>query len=207
MDAMKTGKLNDVPLLTGWNAGDNLFFGNPQSAESFKAEAENKYGSDAPEFLKLFPAGTEEESKNSQNILGMLSFGGSNYNWSMLQNEFGHKPVYLYYFSHVPPGLPDYGAFHSAEFGYALKTLKFWDRPFTDYDYQLAETMSSYWVNFASGGNPNSGKDLPEWPVFRNNTKQVMIFGDAVKSGEVPFREQLDFLDKMREKGNKNKSN
>jgi len=199
LEVMTAGKQNDVPLLTGWNAGDNVFFGNPPSAESFKADAIKKYGTDAPEFLRLFPAGSDEEAKNSQNLLSVLSFGGANYNWSMLQNSVSKKPVYLYYFGHVPPGLPDYGAFHSAEFGYTLKTLKYWDRPFTDYDYQLAETMSSYWVNFAGNGDPNKGAGpngipLPKWPAFRPENMKVMEFGDKVEAIELPFQSQLKFL-------------
>jgi para-nitrobenzyl esterase len=112
----------------------------------------------------------------------------------MMQNETGKSRAYLYYFSRVPPGDPDYGAFHSAEFGYALKTLKLWNRPFTAYDYQLSEIMSSYWINFAANGDPN-GKNLPVWPAFTRDTKQAIILGDEVKQAEVPFRAHLEFLE------------
>jgi para-nitrobenzyl esterase len=190
------GKQNDVPLLTGWNAGDNLSFGAPLKAADFIANAEKKYGAHAAEFIRLFPAGNEEEAKQSQDLLGLLSFGGANYTWAMVQCASGKNPVYLYYFTHVPPGLPNYGAFHSAEFGYALKTLRYWDRPFTAYDHQLSETMSSYWVNFAASGNPNAA-GLPEWQAFSPAAKQVMIFGDEVKQGQVPYREQLEFLERL----------
>lgn len=47
-----------------------------------------------------------------------------------MQTQTGKGKAYLYYFKRVPPGEPDYNAFHSAEFGYALHTLKLWDRPF-----------------------------------------------------------------------------
>jgi para-nitrobenzyl esterase len=194
-EAYAGGKHSDVPLLTGWNAGDNLSFAAPLKAADFVASAEKKYGVQAAEFLRLFPAGTDEEARQSQDLLGMMSFGGANYTWAMVQCASGKNPVYLYYFSHVPPGLPDYGAFHSAEFGYALKTLWLWDRPFTAYDYQLSESMSSYWVNFAATGNPN-GSELPDWKPFDPATKQVMIFGDEVKLQQVPYRAQFEFLER-----------
>lgn len=193
VDAYAAGRQNDVPLLTGWNAGDNLSFAPPLKAADFIANAEKKYGEQAVEFLNLFPASTDEEAKNSQEVLGMLSFGGTNYTWATVQCTSGKSPVYLYYFSHVPPGLPNYGAFHSAEFGYALKTLKYWDRPFTAYDHQLSETMSSFWVNFAGSGNPN-GKGLPEWAVFDTGNPRVMEFGDKTEVISLPFQSQLKFL-------------
>jgi para-nitrobenzyl esterase len=104
----------------------------------------------------------------------------------------------LYYFSHVPPGEPNFGAFHSAEFGYCLKTLKYWNRPFQEQDQQLAETMSSYWVNFAKTGNPN-GEGLPDWPSFDPDAPRVMDFGDEAKVIDLPWKQQLQFLDKYQE--------
>jgi para-nitrobenzyl esterase len=54
--------------------------------------------------------------------------------------------------------------------------------------------MSSYWVNFAASGDPN-GKNLPVWPAFTKDTKQVIVFGDEVKQGDLPYRNQLEFLE------------
>ena len=46
-------------------------------------------------------------------------------------------------------------------------------------DKALAETVSSYWVNFARKGDPN-GDGLAAWPAFRDrNTSQPMILGDS----------------------------
>ncbi|GHV21518.1 carboxylic ester hydrolase [Clostridia bacterium] len=95
--------------------------------------------------------------------------------WAELQTAKGKSPVYMYFFDHTPPGEPNYGAFHSAEFGYALHTLHFWNRPFTQTDYDLQETMSSYWANFAKAGNPN-GSNLPEWNVFDMKKQEIMEF-------------------------------
>ncbi|MCE5332459.1 MAG: carboxylesterase family protein [Bacteroidales bacterium] len=95
--------------------------------------------------------------------------------WAALQLEKGKSPVYMYYFDHIPPGEPNFGAFHSAEFAYCLHTLKYWNKPFTQTDFDLEETMSSYWVNFAKTGNPN-GADLPEWKAFDTEKQQIIKF-------------------------------
>jgi para-nitrobenzyl esterase len=129
-------------------------------------------------------------------MVTQLTFGWQNYHWAGIQSQTGKNKSYLYYFKRVPPGEPNYGAFHSAEFGYALKTLKKWDRPFVKWDHDLSEIMSSYWVNFAATGDPN-GKGLPYWPVFKKSDPQVIILGDKAEAASLPYREQLEFLDKV----------
>jgi para-nitrobenzyl esterase len=195
---------NDVPLITGWNTNDGVFFGSPSTAEAFRTDAEKKYGAMAADFIKLFPAGSDEEAGQSQKLLTQLTFGWLNYCWASLQNKTGRNKSYLYYFTHVPPGLPNYGAFHSAEFGYALKTLRLWNKPFESWDYKLSEMMSSYWVNFAATGDPN-GAQLPEWPAFNSTGNCVMEFGDQVKAIALPFQPQLEFIDRYQETLRNNK--
>lgn len=192
-DAFIRAAYNDVPLITGWNA-DEFSFGALKKANEYLKEAETRYGTFAPAFLQAFPGSNDQEAAASQKLLGVLNFGWNNYTWAKLQQQHGKNNAYLYYFAHVPPGEPNFGAFHSAEFGYALKTLRLWDRPFTAYDHQLSETMSSCWVNFAANGNPN-GEGLPEWPAFEPATARVMQFGDKVGTVDLPSRQQLEFLD------------
>lgn len=191
-----SGKQNDVSLISGWNADDGVSFGSGPSAEQFKANVKNQYGDKADSFLKYFPANNDEEAGRSQKLLSQLRFGWHNYTWARMQTSHGTGKAFLYYFKRVPPGEPNYGAFHSAEFGYALHTLKLWDRPFTDVDYKLEEAMSSYWVNFAKTGDPN-GEGLPVWPVFSDSKPEVIELGDQVKAGPLPYPEQLNFLNEV----------
>ena len=196
-EVFASGGQNDVPLLTGWNA-DEFMFGPPQTAVTFRKNAETRYGDLTTDFLKVFPAGSDEEANRSAKLVSSLSFGWQNYFWASIQTKTGKNKAWLYYFSHVPPGLPDFGAFHSSEFGYALKTLKYWDRPFQEWDHQLAEMMSSYWVNFARTGNPN-GEGLPEWPAFNPDDPKVVEFGKQVSVIELPWKDQLQFFDRYQE--------
>lgn len=186
-------KQNDVPLLTGWNADDGVSFGPMASAKQFRENIQSRYGEKAGKYLELFPANNDEQAARSQKLLSQLSFGWNNYAWAKMQTAHGKNKAYLYYFTHVPPGEPNYGAFHSAEFGYALHTLKFWNRPFTDGDYQLEKIMSSYWVNFAKSGNPN-GAGLPEWPAYSDDNPRVIELGDKVQANGLPYSDQLYFM-------------
>ncbi|HEX2970190.1 MAG TPA: carboxylesterase family protein [Bacteroidales bacterium] len=189
------GKQSDVPLISGWNADDGVSTGQ-QKAEVFKASIRKNYGDNADEYLNLFPAGNDEEAEASQKLGSQLSFGWQNYHWAGMQTKTGKNKAYLYLFSRVPPGEPDYGAFHSAEFGYALHNLKKWDRPFTDVDKRLSDMMSSYWANFAKNGDPN-GEGLPQWPAFDNSSPKIMNLGNSVEAGPLPNREQLQFLERI----------
>lgn len=195
-ETFAAGKHNDVPLISGWNADDGVSFGPPAKAEQFQVMIKTQYSDKADTYLKLFPANNDQEAGRSQKLMSQLYFGWNNYTWVRLQSSKGISKAYLYYFKRVPPGQPNYGAFHSSEFGYALHTLKLWDRPFTEVDFKLEEAMSSYWVNFAKTGDPN-GEGLPAWPAFKENNPQIVELGDEVKAAPLPYSEQLKLMDQV----------
>lgn len=194
--AFEENKYSDVPLLTGWNADDRVSGNQATSPDEFIANAKKQYGGRAGEYLQLFPAGNDAELQETLNTIGVLGFGFQNYTWARMQTEKGQKDAYLYYFTRVPPGEPNYGAFHSAEFSYSFHTLKNWNRPFEQADYDLEKNMSAYWVNFVKTGNPN-GEGLPEWPVFDPSNPLVIELGTEVKTRAMPYWEQMKFMESL----------
>jgi len=108
----------------------------------------------------------------------------------------GTHPAFVYYFTRVPPGEPNYGAFHSAEISYALHTLRKWNRPFEKIDFDLESKMSTFWVNFVKTGNPN-GDLLEYWPIFDTSNPKVLELGNEIKSRTIPFWDQLKFLESL----------
>ena len=48
-------------------------------------------------------------------------------------------------------------------------------------DLSLADTMVSYWTNFAKTGNPN-GEGLPTWDLYNPTDNKVMELGEHVGS-------------------------
>jgi carboxylesterase type B len=64
-------------------------------------------------------------------------------------------------------------------------------------DQTLADQMSSYWANFATGGDPN-GRGLPVWPQYRDKTSgRAMILGDRVEPESAPDTARLALYDQL----------
>jgi para-nitrobenzyl esterase len=204
----KEGKQNDVPMLIGSNSDEGtMFTRGPLTVTNLKTQAETQYGKDAAEFLQLYPAMNDAEAYDAAaHNMRDRTFSWEMRTWARMQSTTGKHNVYMYYFSHVPaPPQAVKGAYHGSEIPYAFGNLI--TAPFalrgqtqapawTEYDKKLADEMSSYWVNFATTGDPN-GKALPKWPAFKAAKNEVvMSLGDTVEAKPVPNKAQLDFLDK-----------
>jgi para-nitrobenzyl esterase len=119
------------------------------------------------------------------------------------QTQIGKK-AYFYTFTHegpLEPGAPRQGAAHASEIAYVFQTL---DKPRiipdrtspklaseSAKDIAMADQISSYWVNFATNGNPN-GKGLPEWPVFKDRNAPPHVIGEIK---EYPSADVLNAFD------------
>jgi len=187
------GKQNDVPLLIGSNNDEGTAFtaGNVK-ADTFKTTAKSRFGAEADEYLKIYPASSDDEAKASQaHVMRDQTFGWEMRTWARMQNQTGKSKVYVYYFSKVPPGEfgQKLGAYHASEIAYVFETLAGGG----DADKKLSDEMSSYWVNFAATGDPN-GKNLPKWPVF-DKSENAMSLGDKVESIPLPNKSGLDWID------------
>ena len=90
--------------------------------------------------------------------------------------KLGRRPVYLAYFTYVPPGADC--AHHSVEHHYVFQTLNRSYRPYTGRDWELSNELADYWANFMRTGDPNyPGKDT--WKPYVQGEYNVMeITGD-----------------------------
>ena len=192
------GRQNDVDVLAGSNANEGAFFqfGGAMKADAFLNQSRQRFGELADTFLKLYPAGGDAEANTS-----FLASYSDETSWNMRQSAAAQvrrgKKGYVYYFTRVPRGADGTpsarGATHTVEIQYAFNnpTGLNWD----DVDRKVADTMSSYWVNFATKGDPN-GSGLPAWPVFKDlSSGRVMVFGDTVQVESAAPASRLAFFD------------
>ncbi len=189
-DIFAVGKQNDVPLLTGWNADEGILFEGMLGPDTLATALQKRFGPAAQTAAAFYPP---PEAQARARFAGDMVMNVPTWSWAVAQTRTGHAPVFLYRFDQVPPIPADWfgkdflgkyvGAFHSGEISYVFGhpgILPGW-RP-TAEDERVADTMSSAWVAFASGGDPN-GSGLPHWSAYQPGG-QRMIFGPKI--GEAP---------------------
>jgi para-nitrobenzyl esterase len=206
-------KQNDVPLLVGSNKDEGTFFLRPTTDQKFIERTRMRFGDQAEAFLKLYPAGSDEEANASQLAAFRDELGFVMRVWARAQTKTGHSKAFLYYFTHDPPppvgasprGAMGTGATHGSEAQYIFGNL-LPPRAWTDLDRRVSEMLSSYWVNFAAHGDPN-GSGLAKWPAFEDRDQRddrkadrPMVLGDQAEIGPEPNRAQLAFFEAWYEK-------
>ena len=83
------GQQNDVPLLTGWTANDT---GRATSlnASEFIRQTQATRGADADAFLKIYPASSDQEARQSQvAVVTDRMFGWNAWTWARMQSRTG----------------------------------------------------------------------------------------------------------------------
>jgi len=194
-------KQNDVALIAGWNGNETGIL-DKTTADSFKAEAQKKYGEQAPEFLTLYPAGTDAEAVQSASAYAADSWiVFSTWKWLDAAVADGTQPVYRYRFDLVSPPDPFHpagnAAYHSSEIPYVFGSLDLlkgyaW-RP---EDYKTSELVRKYWTNFAKTGDPN-GDGLAKWPSYKADSGwQVMYLSQDPSAKPDAYRDRYLFLAK-----------
>ncbi len=199
------GKEARVPVLVGSNGDEGTLLGRPpESAAAFQEQARRQYGGYAAEFLKLYPAGSDAQARESNLMLWRDQVALQARLLAEFESRAGMK-AFRYYFSHKPPipahmfreqATHELGAYHSSEIEYVFDNLN--TRPYlwTDTDRTLAKDISAYWVNFAKRGDPN-GAGLAKWPAADARHDVVMEFGDTVHVRRDFDKPALDFFESL----------
>ena len=166
--------------------------------EGYRTWARAKFGPMADEFLRLYPAATDDEAALANNEAARDNSRISTWLWGREWSRWVKIPMYTYFWTHALPGPTKQmrGAFHGSELNYVFNSLHTTDLPWTDEDRRIASLMSSYWANIAKSGNPN-GPGLPAWPAFDPTQPVVMTVGDSFGPVEIATPEKRTFWERF----------
>jgi para-nitrobenzyl esterase len=195
-------RFHDTPVLIGTNSDEGALFARPGMTPAlFESQVREGYGKHADAILAVYPHATDAEAaKAGKDLFRESAFAWPTWAWALLQTEQGKGKAYVYYFDHRTPQSPD-GAGHGSELGYVFKNLGGFaigsagpaaaPRP---EDIKVSDLISSYWVNFATSGDPN-GPGLPTWPAFSAAVQNAMHFDAQPSARPVPNMTQIKALD------------
>ena len=206
---------NDVPVVVGAlaNEGSTLYATMPErSTDELAALLDEQYGDAAAAVRDLYEEEIARSTKwGAQMIQADRSFVWEMRTWARAI-EAGGNDAYLYFFSHAPPvfrlytpeaaaiEMPDgpdgYGAYHSGDLAYAFANTGAVGVGWSDWDHQLSDALSDYWVNFARTGDPN-GDGLATWPRYRAVDDEWLEFGDRIAATREVRRAKLDLFDRL----------
>ncbi len=200
-EVFTSGQQNDVPLLLGSNADEarSLTDVSQVKAATFAIDLEHSFGALPPPLIAAYPYTTDQEAMQARLDLERdLRFGWDMWAWARLQAATGHG-VYYYSFRQQPPFpagsvYEGWGASHFAELWYVFDHLDQEPWHWSAADRKVADEVSSYWVNFAKSGNPNSA-GLPMWPAFTNTDSKVLYLADPITVRGVASPNGLNVFD------------
>jgi len=206
-EQFENGEFNDTPILAGTNSNEGgLFVNQPITSEGFEKMVRSQYAAGADAILAAYPHATDAEAlQSNRDIMRDTVFAWPTWAWATLQSRNGRNKAFVYYFDHRTPNSPE-GANHGSEIAYVFGNLTSMG-PLgagsdTPEDKALSELIQSYWINFATNGDPN-GEELPEWPAFEEKDQLVLYIDGETGARKHPNLDKIMAFDayfaKMRE--------
>ncbi|MDQ8203492.1 carboxylesterase family protein [Pelagicoccus sp. SDUM812003] len=195
----ENGNYNDVDILVGYNSDEGLSFSREKTVEEWKTNVETRYGPFAEELMAAYPPVGDRVSKTARDLMRDAAFGWQTWAWATLQAKTGDSKVFYYYFDQhadhpADSEAADHGMPHGVDVPYVFQTLDPNDKNLDEGDFNISDTVSTYWTNFAKRGDPN-GPSVPEWPEYTLENRKVMYFNDTASVTEVPSACALEVLD------------
>jgi para-nitrobenzyl esterase len=187
--AFAAGKQAPVPFLAG--------------ANSFEASLMSMFGITADQLLgaavaagdKIRQFYGDDRQKAAEGLFTDATFLAPA-RYLAAQMEKVKQPAYLYFFSYVVERRRGQaqGVQHGGEIPFVFDQFPAALRPFaTASDRQMADAVSSAWVQFAKTGNPNR-PGIPEWPAYTAASDRLLEWGAPIAVLEHFRAQQLDLL-------------
>ena len=178
----------DVAMLIGTDLNEftynNRAIITPQSTEQVKAALTKRYGADNVEkVMALYKEAYPNDNQPQHMLTFDTQFRGGAIKQATAKSQQGGAPAYIYLFEwQSPVNDGSLGASHGMELPFMFNNIAL-ARPLTGGGkeaYELADKISSAWINFVKTGNPNA-KGLPKWEPYNPETGATMIFDNNCK--------------------------
>lgn len=200
VSAFNKGKQHHVPFLTGTNADESTIFLRKfpvKRPAGYTFLIRQLFKENADEILSLYPSDNESGIKKSLELLVSDAAFIAPARFAVRSVTKSGAKAWLYHFTRIPPGFKKrgMGCFHGLEIAYVFGNLSI-KMSVSEEDRELSKVMGSYWVTFASEGDPNR-TGLPAWPVYDEKGDRHIEFGTSITVKEGLHREGCDILEKV----------
>ncbi|HYQ58594.1 MAG TPA: carboxylesterase family protein, partial [Draconibacterium sp.] len=171
----------DVAMLIGSNLNESGYINRqlitPKTMTEVKATLTERYGAEnADKYIAAYQEAYPDDDQ-PQHIL-TTSIRTRALQQAAIKNAQGGAPAYVYLFEwQSPPNDGSLGAAHGMELPFMFNNIAL-ARPLTGGGkdaYEMADKISSAWINFVKTGDPNC-KELPKWPAYTPDEGATMIF-------------------------------
>jgi para-nitrobenzyl esterase len=178
----------NVVLLIGTNLNEftynNRAIITPQSMEQVKAAIEKRYGAEnVAKYVELYKEAYPNDGQPQHMLTFDSQFRGGAIKQAAAKSKQAGAPAYVYLFQwQSPVNDGSLGASHGMELPFMFNNIGM-ARTLTGGGkeaYDLADKISSAWINFVKTGDPN-GKGLPKWETYNPDKGATMIFDNSCK--------------------------
>lgn len=172
----------DIPFLIGTAKNEFAPFANMRfvgaSDETIMKHIKDTYKDKADAYVKAVKKAypNDTEAKDLLDVDTMFRPGAVQE--ANDKSGLNGAPVYMYLFTWQSPVFDGkYKALHCMELPFVFDNIDLANKMTGGGEeaHQLADKMSSAWLNFAKTGNPNHA-GLPEWPAYNSNNTATMHF-------------------------------
>lgn len=191
---------NNIPLLIGTTFNElvrTAYDEKNLSIAQAKTRLAETYGDKVDTYIELF--GKAYPDYTAQDLLSIDTlFRPTTIKVADARAEKVDAPVYTYLLTWKSPVEDNTkGSFHGLDIPLAFNNIelgKHWTGT-GDEARQLAERMSSAWINFAKTGNPNVDETLPDWKPYSRENGETMIFDQELRIDNNHDRELMQFIE------------
>ncbi|WP_255702633.1 carboxylesterase family protein [Antarcticibacterium sp. 1MA-6-2] len=189
----------DVPLLIGTTLNELIktaYDEKDLSMEQARSRLTKIYGEDTNQFIRLYektyPDFTPQDLLSVDTVFRPGTIMAAD-----ARTKQESAPVYTYFLAwKSPEDGATKGSFHGLDIPLAFNNIDLkpeWTGT-TKEAYDLADKMSSAWLNFAKTGNPNVEGKLPDWEPYSIDNGETMIFNEKCRIVNNHDRELMSFI-------------